>query len=293
MSEESVSRQAHTRSGGAPERLGSGYRDLRVTVVDGWATLTLARPEQRNAMSPRMLAELPVATAFLADQASIAGLVITGAGESFSVGGDLTTMHAELNDSEVDLTATSRMRIEYLHRAILNIRRMPFPVVAAVNGLAAGSGFGLALACDDRIASPGATFKAAYGAVGLTPDAGLTYLLPRIVGEARARVMILGDEAVRARPAERLGLVSQVVEEPELLQAALRRLKRLTRWSPQSIAATKHLLRNAWQDGLEDHLQCERDLFAEACATEDFRGAMEAFHAGGQPRFRRDQRHPC
>lgn len=261
------------------------WRDLRITIVESWGTLTLDRPARRNAMSTTMLAALPDATAYLADEAGLKGLVITGAGDSFSVGGDLHTMNSDLHDSTVDISSVSRSRVHMLHEAILNIRRMSFPVVAAVNGLAAGSGFGLALACDDRVASPRARFTAAYGSVGLSPDTGLTYLLPRIVGDARARTIILGDEVVRARPAKRLGLVSEIVEEADLQAAALRRLRHLTRWAPQSVAVTKQLLQGAWHDDFADHLQVERLLFAEACATEDFREGIEAFHAGRRPRF--------
>jgi 2-(1,2-epoxy-1,2-dihydrophenyl)acetyl-CoA isomerase len=261
------------------------WRDLRIAVTDGWGTLTLHRPERRNAMSTTMLAELPDATAYLVDEAALRGLVITGAGDAFSVGGDLDTLRSHLHDPSADVAAISRANVDQLQQAILNIRRMPFPVVAAVNGLAAGSGFGLALACDDRVASSRATFMAAFGSVGLSPDAGLTYLLPRIVGDARARAIILGDEVLRARQSKRLGLVSEIVEQDQLQAAALRRLRRLTRWAPRSIAATKQLLQSAWHDGFADHLECERHLFADACATADFREGVEAFHAGRRPRF--------
>jgi enoyl-CoA hydratase/carnithine racemase len=282
-----------TVDGGAPNQApscaaGDGqprWRHLRIVIEDGWGTLTLHRPERRNGMSRAMFLALPDATAYLADEAALKGLVITGADDSFSVGGDLAMLRAYLQNSTVDVASLTRVSIDALHQAVLNIRRMPFPVLAAVNGLAAGAGFGLALACDDRVASPRAAFMAAYGSVGLTPDAGLTYLLPRIVGDARARRIILGDEVVRASEAERLGLVGEIVEDDDLQAAALRRLRRLTRWAPQSIAATKKLLQSAWDEGLAEHLQRERNHIVESCATEDFRIGVDAFHAGRQPRF--------
>ncbi|MGC1850849.1 MAG: enoyl-CoA hydratase/isomerase family protein [Solirubrobacterales bacterium] len=263
----------------------SRWSDLRIAISDGWGTLTLHRPEQRNAMCPTLLSELEDATTYLADEAGLRGLVITGAGDSFSVGGDIGSIRDCIHDPTTDVVAVSRAQVESIQRTILNVRRMSFPVVAAVNGLAAGSGFGLALACDDRVAAPRATFVAAYGAIGLSPDAGLTYLLPRIVGDARARAIILGDQLVRAQRAEHLGMVSEVVEEAELLAVALRRARRLTRWAPRSVASTKQLLQGTWHEGFADHLQRERHLFADLCSTADFREGIEAIHAGRPPYF--------
>ncbi|HEU4393304.1 MAG TPA: enoyl-CoA hydratase/isomerase family protein [Solirubrobacterales bacterium] len=274
----------HVPSSGSVED-SSRWQDLRLVIRDGWGTLTLHRPDQRNSMCPRLLAELEEATIYLADEAGVKGLVITGAGDSFSVGGDIASIRDCIHDPTTDVVAISRTQVELIQRAVLNIRRMAFPVVAAVNGLAAGSGFGLALACDDRIAAPRATFVAAYGAIGLSPDAGLSYLLPRIVGDARARAIILGDQVVRARRAERLGMVSEVVEADELLEVAMRRVRRLTRWAPQSVATTKQLLQSTWHEGFADHLQRERHLFADLCATANFVEGIEALHAGRPPRF--------
>jgi len=265
--------------------LPSRWGDLRVSISDGWGTLVLDRPEQRNSMCPSLLSELEDATTYLADEADLKGLVITGAGDSFSVGGDVGSIRDCIHDPTTDVVAISRSQVELIQRAILTVRRMPFPVVAAVNGLAAGSGFGLALACDDRVAAPRATFVAAYGAIGLSPDAGLTYLLPRIVGDARARAIILGDQVVRARRAERLGMVSEVVEDDQLHAVALRRARRLTRWAPGSVASTKRLLQSTWHQGFADHLQQERHLFADLCMTADFREGIEAIHAGRPPHF--------
>lgn len=272
-------------SPGATAVTPSRWGDLRISISDGWATLTLDRPEQRNSMCPTLLSELEDATTYLADEAGLKGLVITGAGDSFSVGGDIGSIRDCIHDPTTDVVAVSRSQVELIQRTVLNIRRMSFPVVAAINGLAAGSGFGLALACDDRVAAPRATFVAAYGAIGLSPDAGLTYFLPRIVGDARARAIILGDQVVRARQAERLGMVSEVVEDDQLHAVASRRARRLTRWAPGSIASTKLLLQSTWRQGFADHLQQERHLFADLCATADFREGIEAIHAGRPPYF--------
>jgi enoyl-CoA hydratase/carnithine racemase len=263
----------------------SRWSDLRVEIEDGWGTLTLHRPKQRNAMCPALLAELEDATTYLADDAGLKGLVVTGAGDSFSVGGDTGSMRDHIHDPGTDVVAFSRTQVELIQRTILTVRRMPFPVVAALNGLAAGSGFGLALACDDRVASPRAAFLAAYGAIGLSPDAGLTYLLPRVVGDACARSIILGDQVVRARRAERLGIVSEIAEPSDLHAVALRRVRRLARCAPGSVASIKQLLQSTWHEGFADHLQRERHLFADLCETADFREGIEAIHSGRPPRF--------
>jgi enoyl-CoA hydratase/carnithine racemase len=266
--------------GGAPE-----WETLRVTIEEGWAKLTLDRPEQRNAMTLKMLTELREATDYLADRGGVSGLLVIGSGETFSLGGDLAEAQAILEGPADQLMASGRRLVDPLQRAILNMRRMRFPVVAAVNGLAAGGGFGLALACDDRVASPRAAFVAAFGKIGLSPDSALSYMLPRIVGEARAKTIILGEEVVRAEQAHTLGIVSEVVEAGMLEAAALRRLRRLARCAPHSIAAIKELVSGTWQRSLAEHLQRETALFVEACTTEDFRNAINASGAGLLPRF--------
>ena len=190
--------------------------------VDGEiGTLTLNRPDSLNAMSPELIFELTVAAAWLADQAPLRALIVTGAGErAFSSGGDVNWFKGGIDDPDVDLPADVRRGAEVLHHAIVDFRRIPYPVIGAVNGVAAGAGFSLALMCDLRIASSNAAFVCAYGRIGASPDGGMTYFLPRVVGPDRALALLLNDPLLSADEALEIGIVSKVVEPAELISAA-------------------------------------------------------------------------
>lgn len=262
------------------------YETLAISERDGVGLLLLSRPEAANAMSPQMLCELPHATAWLADTAPFRALVVSGVGETFSCGGDLEILAGLAGDPEVDVAADSRERIDQLNRAILNLRRIRYPVVAAVNGLAAGSGFALALACDQRMASTRAVFSAGYGRLGLTPDGGLSYFLPRLLGEVRALSLLIADRRIKAHEAERVGLVGEVVQPDELLAQAHTRARRLAALSPRYTATVKRLIDESSQHTLAEHLQRERHAFADATASVDFLRGAEALFAGRRPSFR-------
>jgi enoyl-CoA hydratase/carnithine racemase len=153
---------------------------LTIEIDGEIGTLTLDRPDSLNAMSPELIFELTVASGWLADQAALRGLIVTGAGDrAFSSGGDVNWFKGGVDDPEIDLPANVRRGAEVLHQAIVDFRRIPYPVIAAVNGVAAGAGFSLALMCDIRIASSDAAFVCAYGRIGASPDGGMTYFLPR------------------------------------------------------------------------------------------------------------------
>ena len=156
--------------------------NLRLEIDGEVGTLTLDRPKVLNAMSPDLIAELVVAAAWLADRAPLRALIVTGEGRAFSAGGDVDLVQAGLEESGAYLSADVRRGADVLHQAIVDFRRIPYPVIAAVNGVAAGAGFSLALMCDTRIAAEEAAFVCAYGRIGASPDGGMTYFLPRMVG---------------------------------------------------------------------------------------------------------------
>ena len=158
-----------------------------------------------------MIGELTVAFAWLADRAPLRALIVTGAGKAFCAGGDVTWFRKGVEDEEIDLPSEVRRGAEALHAAIVDLRRIPYPVIAAVNGPAAGAGFSLALACDTRIASESAFFACAYGRIGASPDGGMTYFLPRVVGPSRALELLLDDPNMSAAEALEEGLVREVV----------------------------------------------------------------------------------
>src|SRR6187401_1574517 len=152
---------------------------LEIQIDGDVGTLTLNRPDSLNAMSPELIGELTVAAAWLADRAPIRALIVTGAGRAFCSGGDVNWFKRGVSEEGVDLPSEVRRGAEALHNAIVDFRRIPYPVIAAINGPAAGAGMSLALSADIRIASDQAFLAIAYGRIGATPDGGMTYFLPR------------------------------------------------------------------------------------------------------------------
>jgi enoyl-CoA hydratase/carnithine racemase len=257
--------------------------------IDGRiGTMTLNRPDSLNAMSPEMIGELTVAAAWLADTAPLRALIVTGAGRAFSSGGDVNWFKKGVDDPELDLPASVRRGAEVLHQAIVDWRRIPFPVIAAVNGVAAGAGFSMALNCDLRIAAESAAFVVAYGRIGASPDGGMTYLLPRVLGPAKALEIALEDPVIDAGRALELGLVSEVVPDDRLLAAARAKAEELAAKSPHYVRMAKLLINQSLDNSLTEHLQLERHGIADSMATEDLRRAVTAFFAGEQVEFQGD-----
>src|SRR3954447_21199258 len=208
---------------------------LKIEIDGEIGTLTLDRPDAFNAMSPEMIGELTVAFAWLADQAPLRALIITGAGKAFCSGGDVNWFKTGVQSEEIDLPSQVRRGAEALHQAIVDLRRIPYPVVAAVNGPAAGAGFSLALACDTRIASEKAFFACAYGRIGASPDGGMTYFLPRVVGPSRALELLLDDPNLSAADALAERLVTEVVAADELAGRARSRAEKLAAMAPHYV----------------------------------------------------------
>jgi enoyl-CoA hydratase/carnithine racemase len=259
---------------------------LRIEVDGEIGTLTLDRPDSLNAMSPQMIYELTLAFAWLADRASLRALVITGAGRAFSSGGDVNWFREGTETDEIDLPSEVRRGAETLHQAIVDMQRIPYPVIAAVNGPAAGAGFSLALACDTRIAAEGAFFACAYGRIGASPDGGMTYFLPRVIGPAAALELLLNDPNLTAQEALEAGLVSKVVPDDELAAAAREKAEKLAAKSPHYVRMAKRLIHQSLDNTLADHLQAERHGIADSMATDDLRDAVAAFFAGEEPEFK-------
>ena len=262
---------------------------LRIEIEgdgDGIGILTLDRPDSLNAMSPELIDELRIAASWFADRAPIRALVITGSGRGFSAGGDVNWFKRGFDDPDHDLPSDVRHAADVLHQAIVDLRRIEYPVIAAVNGVAAAAGFSLALACDLRIAGEEAAFACAYGRIGAAPDGGLTYFLPRVVGPARALELMLDDPMLSAADALELGLVTEVVPGADLLARARERAGELAAKSPHYVRMVKRLAASSLDNSLADHLQLERHGIADAMATEDLRSGVNAFLSGGRAQFR-------
>jgi enoyl-CoA hydratase/carnithine racemase len=258
---------------------------LRLEIDGEIGTLTLDRPKVLNAMSPDLIAELVTAAAWLADRAQLRALIVTGEGRAFSAGGDVTWFKRGLEESGAYLSADVRRGADILHQAIVDFRRIPYPVIAAVNGVAAGAGFSLALMCDTRIASEQAAFVVAYGRIGASPDGGMTYFLPRVVGQARALELLLHDPLLSAAEARDEGIVAEVVAPDRLMEVARERAEELAAKAPHYVRMSKLLIGQSLDNTLADHLQVERHGIADSMATEDLREGVTAFLDGRQATF--------
>jgi len=262
-------------------------KTLRIEVDGEIGTLTLDRPDALNAMSPELIAEFTEAAAWLADRAPLRALIVTGSGDrAFSAGGDVNWFKRGVEDPEIDLPSSVRRGAEVLHQGIVDFQRIPYPVIAAVNGAAAGAGFSLALACDIRIASDSSFFVVAYGRIGASPDGGMTYFLPRVVGPAKAKQLMLEDPMISPQDALEIGLVSEVVPADGLMDAARASAEALAKKAPHYVRMAKLLANTSLDHTLTEHLQIERHGIADSMATEDLRDGVTAFFAGDEPEFK-------
>jgi 2-(1,2-epoxy-1,2-dihydrophenyl)acetyl-CoA isomerase len=252
---------------------------LRVEVDGAVATITLDRPDALNALTIPVKVALLDALRSIGEDRSIRAVILTGAGRAFCAGQDL----AEREDPDAPpLDVELRERYNPIVRAI---RALDQPVIAAVNGVAAGAGASLAFACDLRIASADARFVLAFGRIGLVPDSGATWFLPRLVGAARAAEIALVGDPIDADEALRIGLVNRVVAADTLMAEARALADRLAAGAPQANAITKHALQRSWSIDLDDALEDEARLQGEAGATADHVEGLAAFREKRPPRF--------
>jgi len=254
--------------------------DLRIETADGVATVTLDRPDALNALTVPLKEALVEAFRAFASDDAVRAVVLTGAGRAFCAGQDL---HERLQPDALPLADEIRARYNPL---IWAMRALPKPIVAAVNGVAAGAGASLAFACDIRIAAEAASFLLAFGRVGLIPDSGATWLLPRLIGGAKAAELALTTDPLSAADAERLGLVARVVPPAELLQEARALARRLAAAAPVALALTKEALERSWTASFEEQLELEADLQGRAGSTADHAEGIAAFIERRRPTFR-------
>jgi 2-(1,2-epoxy-1,2-dihydrophenyl)acetyl-CoA isomerase len=246
------------------------------------ATLTLNRPEARNAFDKALVADLNAALADVAQDDEVRAVVLTGAGRSFSAGADLKAGFDPTPQGHPDVQTALR---NGYHPIIEALRTMPKPVVAAVNGAAAGIGCSMALACDLVLAAESAFFLLAFVNIGLVADGGSSLLIPERAGFARAAEMALLGERIPAAKALEWGLVNRVVPDGELAAHARELAARLAQGPTRSYAGTKRQL-NAWLYGrMREQLELEAAIQQELAATDDFAEGVQAFVAKRPPRF--------
>lgn len=260
------------------------YECLLYEVKDRIATLTLNRPERLNALGGTLREDLfdAIATAAAADDVGV--IVITGAGRGFCSGGDVKNMSEREKTGQA---ASANERSAPLRdRCILAMRDCPKPIIAAINGAAAGAGMNLALACDMRIASTAAKFAQSFVKRGLAPDWGGSYFLPRVVGVAKASEMIFTGETIDAAEALKLGIVNSVVAPEELMHAAYTLAKKIAAGPPITIALAKRAIHHNLEADLRSALEFE--TFAQTICkdTDDYKEGVKAFVEKRAPVFR-------
>jgi 2-(1,2-epoxy-1,2-dihydrophenyl)acetyl-CoA isomerase len=259
-------------------RVAVTYQSILFERADAVARITLNRPDRLNSFTAAMHAELREA---LGDLGDARVLVLTGAGRGFCAGQDLND-RAVAPGEPVDLGETVERDWNPLVRALA---ALPMPVIARVNGVAAGAGANIALACDLVIAARSAKFIQSFSAIGLIPDSGGTWALPRLAGQARALGLALTGEPLPAEQAEQWGLIWKCVDDDRLDGEVDAIAQKLAALPPLGLAATKEMIRASWQHSLDQELDLQRDAMRRLGFTEDYREGVAAFLEKRKPTF--------
>src|SRR5690242_10164034 len=256
------------------------YKLITLDKQDGLATLTLNQPAKLNAVSRKMIAEIKAAWEDIAADGSVRAVLLTGAGRGFCAG-------ADLSDPDRANDADSGSALEkFFNPTIRLMRALPKPIVAAVNGVAAGVGMSFALASDIAIAAKSASFLQAFARIGLLPDGGSTWFLPRLVGEQRARALAMLAPQIKAEQAKQWGLIWDVAEDADLMKVATEVARRLADGPTLSLARIKEAMNRAATQPLSAQLDVERDFQRELGKSADFKEGVAAFLAKRKPTFK-------
>ena len=258
---------------------------VTLLMKDSVAILTLNRPERYNAFDPETIRCLGEMLALAAKDDRIHAMILTGSGKAFCAGGNLKAILS----SDVGPGAAFHAMAPLFHMAIVEMRRTPKPVIAAINGIAAGGGFSLALAADFRVMGRNALLKHAYLSAGLCPDGGGSFMLPRLIGMAKALEVATFDEPINAIKAMEWGLVTRVVEDELVLDEALSLAGELLDRSCHAFGWTKRLINDSYGHSLEEHLEIERQGIADCGGHPEGIEGLTAFVEKRPPRFRKTE----
>ena len=257
------------------------FEMLCFDVADNVATITFNRADAANAMSPLMAKEFANAALLCDDDPAVRAVVLTGAGKMFCAGGDLGAF------AEAGAGAKSLLKqmAGDLHMGLSRLARGAAPVVAAVNGTAAGAGFSLVMACDLAIAAQSAVFTMAYTKAGLSPDGSSTYYMPRKIGDRRTRELMLTNRVLTASEALEWGVVTQVVADDQVLSTATELARKLANGPTLAFGAVKSLLNGSFDQSLESQMELEARTIAELAISADGQEGISAFLGKRKPQF--------
>ncbi|ARB44688.1 2-(1,2-epoxy-1,2-dihydrophenyl)acetyl-CoA isomerase PaaG [Alloalcanivorax xenomutans] len=259
------------------------FATIEFDLEGGVATLALNRPERLNSFNEQMHQEVREALSVVEQDQAVRALLITGNGRGFCAGQDLSDRSVAPGAEVPDLGSSIETWYNPLIRAL---QRLPMPVIAAVNGVAAGAGANIALACDLVIAARSASFTQAFCKIGLVPDSGGTWQLPRLVGMARAKGLSMLGDKLSAEQAAAWGLIWQCVDDDALRSTATDLARHLATQPTRGLALIKQALNQSFDNDLDTQLDVERDLQREAGRTEDYREGVAAFMEKRAPQFK-------
>ena len=259
------------------------FEHILFTIEQGVASLTLNRPDQLNSFNAAMHKEVREALKQVRQNAEVRCLLITGAGRGFCAGQDLGDRNVAPGTAAPDLGESIEKNYNPLIRTL---RDLPMPVICAVNGVAAGAGANIALACDITLAAKSASFIQAFCKIGLVPDSGGTWTLPRAVGMARAKALALLGDRLSAEQAEQWGMIWRCVDDAALQDEALKLARQLATQPTYGLALIKRALNASASNSFDEQLDLERDLQRLAGRSEDYREGVSAFMAKRTPEFK-------
>jgi 2-(1,2-epoxy-1,2-dihydrophenyl)acetyl-CoA isomerase len=256
------------------------FETILVEQAEGVATVTLNRPDRYNALNHTVSAELVTVFKQVQKSEAIRCLLLTGAGKGFCAGQDLN----DVDGRNADFSFREHLQNTY-NKMVSWMRSLEKPIVVAVNGACVGAGLGLALAGDIRYASDQARFRSAFIGIGLVPDTGVSYWLPRLIGPARAAEMLFTNDLIAAATAAQMGLINRVLPHDQLLPAAKALALRLAAGPTRGIGLTKRALNHSWGASFGEQLDYEAHLQEIAGHTADYREGVTAFGEKRAPRF--------
>ncbi len=259
------------------------YNTIKLEIADGAARLTLNRPDRLNSFTVEMHEEVRDALDKIEADASVRTLLLTGAGRGFCAGQDLSDRAVSPGDDAVDLGESVEKRYNPLIRTLTSL---PMPVVCAVNGVAAGAGASIAFACDIVLAAKSAKFIMSFANIGLVPDSGGSWVMPRLVGQARALGMALTGEPVMAEQASEWGLIWKCVDDDKMADETDALVAKFAAAPTRGLAETKKLIRNAFTRPLDEQLDLERDQMRALGYSADYKEGVDAFMNKRKPNFK-------